>query len=269
MFLVARVSSKNLLVAFLRPALLTVLLLSSFSLLTACADMPKTPEERAEFTATNDPLEPMNRSIFDVNDFLDRLLIRPIAELYRVTIPPGIRDRVAGIVYNMKEPVIFANDLMQGEFGKAQITFERFGTNTFLGVGGMWDVATGWGLRQQTGDFGQTLSVWGVHEGPYLVLPLFGPSNFRDAIGLGVDTVMSPWGYIAATGGNGTSNRFEIASFGADGIVRREESIEPLDALRSGSLDFYAQMRSVYRQYRDKQLGNQSTTGMPKFEDYK
>jgi phospholipid-binding lipoprotein MlaA len=243
--------------------------MATLALLSACADMPKTPAEQAEFRATNDPLEPMNRTTFDVNDFLDRLLIRPLAELYRATIPPGLRDRIAGIVTNMKEPVIFANNMMQGEFDRAGTTLERFAVNTTIGGAGMFDIARTWGDYQKMGDFGQTLSVWGINAGPYLVLPLFGPSNFRDAVGLGVDTVMSPWGYLAAMGGNGTSNRFEIASFSADGIVRREQNIEALDVLRSGSLDFYAQMRSVYRQYRDKQLGHQSTAGMPKFEDYK
>src|SRR5258708_33615439 len=104
---------------YLAPAFL--LLALSF-MLSACADIPTSPAEKAEFEAPNDPLEPMNRVIFDVNDFLDRLLIRPLAELYRATIPPGIRDRVAGIVTNMKEPVIFANNVMQGEFGKAGTT---------------------------------------------------------------------------------------------------------------------------------------------------
>jgi phospholipid-binding lipoprotein MlaA len=252
----------------LRRFALAVLLLALPTLLSACADMPKTPAEQAEAKAVNDPIEPINRTIFDVNDFLDRLLIRPLAELYRNTVPPPIRDRIAGITNNMKEPVIFANNLLQGEFGKATTTFERFGTNTFLGGAGMFDVATDWGMPQQTGDFGQTLNVWGIHEGPYLVLPLFGPSNFRDAIGLGVDSVMSPWGYLAYDGGTGTGNRFEIASISADGLTRREQSIEAMDALKSGSLDFYAQMRSVYRQYRAKQLGDQPTNDMPKFEDY-
>jgi phospholipid-binding lipoprotein MlaA len=251
-----------------RSAVLALMLLAIPALLSACADIPKNPQQRAEYVATDDPLEPMNRTIFDVNDFLDRLLIRPLAELYRNMVPPPIRDRIAGITSNMKEPVIFANDLLQGEFGKAGTTAERFGVNTFVGVGGMWDVATGWGLQQQTGDFGQTLNSWGIKGGPYLVLPLFGPSNFRDAIGLGVDTAMSPWGYIVyGAAGNGTSNRFEASSFAATGLTEREQNIEPLDALRSGSLDFYAQMRSVYRQYRDKQLGNKPTGDMPKFED--
>lgn len=245
---------------------LVVLLLLSLEL-TACAEMPNTPAERQEFLATNDPLEPMNRTIFDVNDFLDRLLIRPLAELYRVTIPPGIRDRIAGIVGNMGEPVIFANNLLQGDVSKAGTTLARFGVNTTLGIGGMFEVANHFGLYEQNGDFGQTLASWGINEGPYLVLPLFGPSNFRDALGLGVDMAMSPWQYLAAMGGQGTYNRFTYSSFAADGLTRREQNIEPLDALKSGSLDFYAQMRSVYRQYRTKQLGGQSTVDMPKFED--
>lgn len=247
---------------------LTIILLSVSLTLAACADLPKSPEERAEAKLTNDPLEPMNRTIFDVNDFLDRLLIRPIAELYRVTIPPGLRDRLGNVVSNMREPVIFANNLLQGRLGNAGTTLERFGLNTTLGIGGMWDVATGWSLQQQTGDFGQTLSSWGIKEGPYLVLPLFGPSNFRDAIGLGVDSLISPWGYIAEAGGTGTANRFNAIYLGTDGIVRREQNIEPLDALREGSLDFYAQMRSVYRQYRDKQLGTGSDVNNVTFENY-
>jgi phospholipid-binding lipoprotein MlaA len=252
-----------------RPIVLAILLLTGSLALSACADMPKSPAEQEEFKATNDPLEPLNRVTFDVNDFLDRLFIRPLAELYRVLIPPGLRDRVAGIVTNMKEPVIFANDMLQGEMGKAGTTLERFGINTTLGVGGMWDVAgSEWHLYQQTGDFGQTLASWGIEEGPYFVIPLFGPSNFRDAIGLGVDTAISPWSYIAMIGSTMETDTFNISSFAADGLVRREQNIEAIDALREGSLDFYAQMRSVYRQYRAKQLGGERTSNMPKFDDY-
>jgi phospholipid-binding lipoprotein MlaA len=247
---------------------LALLLLVLPAVLAACADVPKSPEARADYEATNDPLEPLNREIFDVNDFLDRLLFRPLAELYRQMLPPGIRDRVAGIVSDIKEPVIFGNNLLQGEFGRAQITAERFVINTTIGVAGMWDWAQQWGMPQQVGDFGQTLYVWGFPEGPYLVLPLFGPSNIRDAAGMGVDSFMSPWGYVVNDfDGPGAANKYTVSSFGADGIVRREQNIEPLDALRAGSLDFYAQMRSVYRQYRDKQLGMQPTEGLPKFEE--
>lgn len=248
------------------PALLG---LSMLLLVSACADVPTDPAARAEYEATNDPFEPTNRVIFDVNDFLDRLLFRPLAELYRATIPPGIRDRLERVVSNFKEPVVFGNNLFQGEFTSAGITLGRLVLNSTVGVGGIWDVSTDWGMPQQHGDFGQTLHVWGLGSGPYLVLPLFGPSNIRDAVGLGADSLMSPWQYVVYDAyGTGGENRLNGYYFLADGLVEREQNIEPMDALREGSVDFYAQMRSVFRQYRDKQLGKESTEGMPKFEDY-
>jgi len=233
-----------------------------------CAEMPKTPAEQAEFNAVNDPFEPLNRRIFDVNDFLDRLLFRPLAELYRITVPPPLRDRVAGVVKNMGEPVVFANNLLQGELNEAGITFGRFVVNTTAGGAGMFDVATGLGLPRQQGDFGQTLHVWGFTSGPYIVLPFFGPSNLRDAIGLGVDSAMSPWKYLAAIDGDGTENRFMVSSFIGSGLVRREENIEAIDSLRKGSIDFYASLRSVYRQHRAKQLGESLPSAMPVYDDY-
>jgi phospholipid-binding lipoprotein MlaA len=225
-----------------------VLLLTVAFALSACADIPKSPTERAEYEATDDPLEPTNRVIFDVNDFLDRNFIKPVAQAYRWAFPEYLRNRIAGILNNSHEPVVFANNLLQGEFTSAATTVGRFGVNTTLGLAGMWDVAQEWDMNQQTGDFGQTLSVWGINEGPYLVL--------------------SPWGYIANIDSVATSNRVQIGLFVSDGIVRREQNLDAYDALKEGSIDFYAQLRSVYRQYRDKQLGHQPTTGMPKFNDY-
>ncbi len=252
----------------LRQLPLFFILLATPSLFAACAEVPKSPEAQAEAAAIDDPLEPLNRRIFNVNDFLDRLLIKPITELYRFVAPEYVRDRVANIVSNMGEPVIFANNLMQGRVTDAGTTGTRFLINTTVGVGGIFEVANDWGYQKQMGDFGQTLYTWGIaNGGPYLVLPLFGPSNFRDGIGLGVDTVMSPWGYIAAYGGQGDENRVNFSYFGADGITQRDQNMEGYDALRAGSIDFYAEMRSVTRQYRDKQLGIKPTD-QPVFEDY-
>ncbi len=217
-------------------------------------------------TVAHDPIEPFNRVVFEVNDFLDRLLGRPLAELYRATVPPPLRDRIAGIVGNMSEPVVFANNVLQGSFDSAATTLGRFAVNTTLGAGGMFEVANSLDLPPQEGDFGQTLHVWGADEGAYLVLPLVGPSNVRDTVGLGVDTLMSPWKYLATLGGNATANQFAIANSSANAIVRREENIEALDALRQGSLDLYAQLRSVYRQHRAKQLGV-APNSMPMFDD--
>ncbi|MDE2029692.1 MAG: VacJ family lipoprotein, partial [Alphaproteobacteria bacterium] len=179
-----------------RIAVLLVLTLMP-AMLAGCASVPKSPEARAEAQAVNDPLEPMNRTIFDVNDFLDRLLIRPLAELYRFVLPDAVRAHIVNVLENMGEPVVFANNMLQGNWDAAGTTSERFLINTTVGAAGIFDVATGWGAPEQMGDFGQTLHVWGIKSGPYLVLPLFGPSNFRDAIGLGVDSVMSPWQWIA------------------------------------------------------------------------
>ncbi len=232
-----------------------IALLSLPVAMAACAEVPKSPEAQAEALEVNDPLEPMNRVVFDVNDFLDRLLVRPLTELYRFAIPDYVRERIAGVVSNMNEPVIFANNLLQGELTRAGITAGRFLLNTTAGAAGMYEVADELDLMKQQGDFGQTLNAWGVGSGPYVVLPVFGPSNIRDAVGRGVDMVMSPWQWIAARGGRTVKNEVVYSSFAAEGLTRREENLEAYDALREGSLDFYAQMRSVYLQYRNKQLG--------------
>lgn len=236
--------------------------------LSACSSVPVTKADQAEARRVNDPIEPLNRAIFDVNDFLDRLLIRPLAELYRFWTPSYLRERVANILKNMGEPVVLANNLLQGEMRSAGTTFSRFLINTTAGLGGMYEVASGYGFERQNGDFGQTLHAWGAGEGPYIVLPLFGPSNVRDAIGLGVDTVMSPWKYVVKYGDTTIEDTFTIADMTATALSRREQNIEGMDALREGSIDFYAQMRSVYRQYRAKKLGLKVTGETPVFEDY-
>jgi len=250
-----------------RHLIITTALIAGLSL-AGCATAPTTPVEKAEFETTNDPFEPTNRYIFSFNDFLDRLLIGPLAGLYRATVPPPIRDRVANILGNMSEPVIMANNMFQGEFTSAGTTLGRFLTNSTLGVGGMFEVANGLGLPEQQGDFGQTLHVWGFGSGPYLVLPLFGPSNIRDAIGLGIDTLISPWKYAVANAGGEARDIFDYSDMGASALAQREAVIEAYDSLREGSLDFYAQMRSVYRQHRAKQLGDTTAGDMPQFDDY-
>ncbi|HEU0118589.1 MAG TPA: MlaA family lipoprotein, partial [Alphaproteobacteria bacterium] len=140
--------------------------------------------------------------------------------------------------------------------------------NSTLGIGGMWDVATDWGMQKQTGDFGQTLASWGVGEGPYLMLPLVGPSDMRDAFGRGVDTAMSPWQWITLGAGNLTTfTEFEVSDFTADAIVRREKNIEVIDQLRANSVDPYSTARSAWLQHRRKQLGQTQATSMPKMDE--
>jgi phospholipid-binding lipoprotein MlaA len=235
----------------------TVLLLGSLS---ACATAPTDPADRAEFEASNDPLEPANRVVFEFNQIVDKVLLRPAAYVYREVMPDFAQDIVHNVLENANEPIVFMNAMLQGRVEDAGKSFNRFLVNTVAGVGGMIDLASEGDLKKVDADFGQTLHVWGMPEGPYLVLPILGPSNPRDATGFAVDTIASPWGYVAEDwGGKGTRNRYIIASLSATMLDKRSKAIDALDALEKGSVDFYAQLRSVSRQYRNKQLGIKST----------
>jgi phospholipid-binding lipoprotein MlaA len=210
--------------------------------LAGCATVP--PADRA----ANDPLEPLNRAVFDFNDRLDTTVIKPVAQTYLDVVPAFVRDRVRAFIDNLAEPRIFVNDMLQGRFDAAGITLSRFLANTIAGVGGLFDVATGQGLRRQTGDFGQTLYAWGVEDGgPYLVLLFFGPSDVRDAVGLGVDLYTTPPSLVVQ-GDDATSIGFGVGLL--DGIDLRSRNIDTLDALKASSLDYYTHFRSVWRQHR-------------------
>jgi phospholipid-binding lipoprotein MlaA len=200
---------------------------------------------------SDDPFEPLNRAVFDVNQTLDGVVIRPIAEVYRATVPKFIRDRIRSAIDNLAEPRIFVNDLLQGRINAGGMTFTRFLVNTIGGLGGMFDVASTHGFPRQTGDFGQTLHAWGVADGPYLVLLFFGPSNVRDAVGLGVDLTTTPPSLIVH-GNVGLAINFTVGTI--DGMDQRSRNIESLDEIKADALDFYSRMRSLWRQQRRVQL---------------
>jgi len=199
----------------------------------------------------NDPLEPMNRVVFNANDAIDTAILRPIAEGYRSVVPPFFRDRIRAFIDNLQEPRIFVNNLLQLRINDAGFTFARFYVNSTLGLAGLFDIAGEHGLPRQTGDFGQTLAVWGVDSGPYLVLPLFGPSNFRDAFGFTVDLYTTPPAHLIA---GSTGTWITVGTYVVSGIDLRSRNIETLDQIKEHALDYYAQFRSIARQYRDGQL---------------
>ena len=198
-----------------------------------------------------DPLEPMNRAVFDANDAIDTAVLKPIAEGYRTVVPLFFRDRIRAFIDNLQEPRIFVNNLLQLRINDAGYTFARFYVNSTLGIAGLFDVASEHDLPRQTGDFGQTLAVWGVDSGPYLVLPLFGPSNVRDAFGSVVDFYTTPPAHLVpgATGWWITAGTYAVS-----GIDLRSRNIETLDQIKEHALDYYAQFRSIARQYRDGQI---------------
>ena len=154
-------------------------------ILPGCATRPNNSQPGvAEEEDFNDPLEDTNRAIFDFNQMVDRNVLVPVAKAYRTVLPDVVRDSLRDFLHNLRAPLIFANDALQGDFERAGETFARFTLNSTLGVGGLIDVAGRWGqLPYHEQDLGVTFGVWGVPEGPYLVVPVLGPSNPRDLSG--------------------------------------------------------------------------------------
>lgn len=237
-----------------RQSMLTVAM-GAAALLSGCATPPPAddPDAVAAFNEANDPLEPMNRYFFELNYAADELLFKPLAGWYYVALPDFAQDGVRNALRNVRSPVVLANDLFQGETERAGITFGRFLVNTTLGIGGLFDVASRLGLDYHDEDFGQTLAVHGVDEGPYLMLPLLGPSNPRDAAGRIVDMLFDPLTYIGYFGG---VDNIGLGAAVAEGLDTRARNLKTLDEIRKGSLDYYATFRSLYRQRRADEINN-------------
>lgn len=221
--------------------------------LQGCASRPTDPEDLKYYQEANDPLEPFNRAMFKFNDVADRVVLRPLAIGYKNVVPRGARTAVRNFLNNIREPFFLIHDILQGEGERAGHSAGRFITNTFVGFGGFIDVAGAAGVPYHEEDAGQTLAVWGVESGPYIVLPIFGPSTFRDALGDVVDAAIDPSAlYIRDEYGiEGSATRFVI-----DNVDWRADNLELIDDLRKSSLDFYAATRSAYRQQRARQILN-------------
>lgn len=184
-----------------RLAYITLSLLTAF-FATGCASKPDTADltpplhkvedlvkDSTEYAVdVYDPLEGMNRRIYTFNYYFDKFIYLPVVNTYEFITPDYVENRVSNFVDNILEFNNLTNNILQLKFRATSITLARFLVNTTIGVGGLWDPATGMGMRRQTEDFGQTLGHYGVGNGPYIVLPLFGPSNLRDTTGLVADT---------------------------------------------------------------------------------
>ena len=194
-----------------------------------------------------DPLEPINRAIFDFNDVVDTLIFRPVAAVYGFIAPDLVKRSVRNFFANLNAPVILANDLLQLTFEDAGITTARFAINTTVGLLGFFEVASDFGLPPHHADFGQTLHSYGVGQGLFVMVPLLGPSTARDAIGSLVDTLFQPANYFLET-------PQDLGLALVEGISRRESLIVALDDLRENSIDFYAALRGAYYQDRATEL---------------
>jgi len=184
------------------------------------------------------------------------LLPEPVRPL-RVQVQP-VRDGVHNFLQNLRAPIIFANDVLQGSPGRAGTTLARAIINSTLGVLGFGDPAAALGFEQHDEDFGQTLAVWGVGEGPYVMLPLFGPSNPRDVVGKVVDFFLDPINWWAS---NTEQDWIPITRAVVTGIDARDQLWDVLDDLERTSIDFYAAIRSLYRQRRGDEIRNGADGG--------
>jgi phospholipid-binding lipoprotein MlaA len=201
----------------------------------------------AEQRAVYDPWVTMNRGIFSFNDFLDRYFLEPVATGWDFVVPDPVQRGISNFFANAATPRRVANDLLQWKLDKAGNDLARFAINTGFGFAGFFDPATAKGIAPGDEDFGQTLGVWGLSTGPYLVLPFFGPSSPRDATGLVVDTLLSPEFYFAPW-------YVSTPITGTRVINARSRTLETVRAERASAFDFYAAVRSAYVQYRVNQL---------------
>ena len=221
-------------------------------LLAGCATRPPAsdPEALADYKATNDPLEPTNRVIYTVNDGLLTYVLIPVARGYNAVFPQPVRTGIHNVLNNLGAPVQFANDVLETKPRRAGDTFVRFIINSTVGVGGTFDVARHVGYPDHSAEGATTLALWGIPAGPYLYLPLFGPSGVRDGIGRGVDSAVSPYTWATF---NGVHHLNDISAglAAVDGVAPH---IEDLRKLKENALDPYATQRSLYRQLRQNDV---------------
>jgi phospholipid-binding lipoprotein MlaA len=203
-----------------------------------------------------DPLEPLNRGIYTFNDGVDSLLIRPAASFYSQIVPEWIRTGVGNFFSNINDVIVVVNDLLQLKMAQAGSDVGRLAINTTVGVLGLFDFATGWGFEKHDEDFGQTLGYWGIGDGPYILLPILGPSSLRDTVGWVGDFYTWPITYVE----DDSTRNILIAARVVSG---RADLLAASSILETAALDRYAFVRDAYLQRRR----NLVYDGKPPLED--
>lgn len=205
-----------------------------------------------------DPFEGFNRRVFQFNDGFDVYVAEPVAEAYDSVVPDPVQDGISNFFANLRNPSYFVSDLVQFKFEQAGVHTARFVINSTLGIAGFLDVAQHLGLEEHKEDFALALAYHGVPAGPYLVLPLLGPSTLRDGIGLIVDTVLDPI-YILTFGNVLRSKEETILGFGAktvEFVNRRADLLDAVDTAKESALDYYLFVQSAYYQHREGLLND-------------
>ena len=208
-----------------------------------------------------DPLEPINRVIFNFNNATDKLILEPVAKGY-TKLPNPLQSGISNFLSNLRTPLIALNQVLQGQFKNAADTSGRFLINSTAGFFGVIDVADKIGLEETKEDFGQTLATWGVGDGFYIVLPIFGPSNLRDATGLVMTSLSDPFNAYMISEGEPFLIPLRTAT---NAIDQRSKIIDEVNALRNNSVDYYAAVKSSYYQNRKAAIINDDDSAMTPF----
>ena len=248
--------------------LIFIIFISIFSSNIIAAESDNVNTDSADFNTGNyedeifDPLEPVNRAIFSFNNFADKIILEPAAKGYK-KLPSPIQSGIGNFLNNLKLPLVVVNQLLQGQGKNAAEASGRFIVNSTAGLFGLIDVAEKIGLEQKQEDFGQTLATWGVGDGFYIVLPIFGPSNVRDTAGMILTYTTDPINAYAVREGEAWILPVRTAT---NAIDQRSKIIDEVNALRNNSIDYYAAVRSSYYQNRKAavlNLDDKSETPLP------
>jgi phospholipid-binding lipoprotein MlaA len=196
-----------------------------------------------------DPWEPFNRSMFAVHETLDKAVLEPVARGYVAVTPAPVREGVGNVLDNLKAPVVLANDVLQFKPDRALTTTGRFLINSTLGIAGIFDVASLMGMQKHDEDFGQTLATWGVGEGPYLFVPVLGPSNLRDGLGRFADGAIDPLN----TQDFRSEDDIRAARGALTGLQTRGDILDVIDEVRAAN-DPYLTIRTTYQFLRESEI---------------
>ena len=223
------------------------IILTICALLCSCVSS----ENYTPASQKKDTLEPYNRAMFKFNMTADRYVIKPATKGYQKITTPTIRKHISLFFDNMHEPLSSVNHILQGEAKNSGKDLLRFAINSTLGLGGLFDVAGGWGIKQNETNFDRTFAKWCIADGPYFVLPLAGPSTVRGATGYAADSLVNPVYYATYKDAN-ISTKVSVIYTVANGIVARDKAMPLTDDLEKNSVDLYASMRSMYLQNYEK-----------------
>jgi phospholipid-binding lipoprotein MlaA len=227
--------------------------------LSACTT---TGAEDRSSAGVYDPFEGVNRGIYAFNETVDKAAIEPVARGYKAIAPEPVRDGVSNFLVNLRQPIVFTNSVLQGNINASGETFGRFLINSTVGIAGLFDVASTLGVAEHDEDFGQTLGVWGVEPGPYIMLPLLGPSNLRDTVGIGTDRLFDPLTWTEFESDPDLDVKIAVGRTVVGAIDTRSRLIEQIETLREQP-EPYVALRRNYSSGREAAIRNGQTEADP------